>query len=168
MILYHGSNVVIDVIDLARCRPHKDFGKGFYLTSIKDQAEKMARRVSLIYGGEPAVTCFETDMEALMRSDLSIRVFEKPDINWARFVMNNRSRKNTDVDSPDCNLKNQYDIVAGPVANDDMALLFRQFEDGYIDIDILVREMTYKQMTMQYSFHTLRAVQWLKMTGVLK
>ena len=83
MILYHGSNVVIDVIDLARCRPHKDFGKGFYLTSIKDQAEKMARRVSLIYGGEPAVTCFETDMEALMRSDLSIRVFEKPDINWA-------------------------------------------------------------------------------------
>lgn len=35
MILYHGSNVAIDKIDLAKCRPYKDFGKGFYLTDIR-------------------------------------------------------------------------------------------------------------------------------------
>lgn len=32
MILYHGSNTAIDGIDLNRCRPYKDFGRGFYLT----------------------------------------------------------------------------------------------------------------------------------------
>lgn len=32
MILYHGSNIAIDVIDLSKCRPNKDFGQGFYLT----------------------------------------------------------------------------------------------------------------------------------------
>lgn len=34
MILYHGSNVAIDKIDLNLCKPYKDFGRGFYLTDI--------------------------------------------------------------------------------------------------------------------------------------
>ena len=32
MRLYHGSNIRIDEIDLARCNPYKDFGRAFYLT----------------------------------------------------------------------------------------------------------------------------------------
>ena len=36
MRLYHGSNIAIDSINLAMCRPYKDFGKGFYLTDIKN------------------------------------------------------------------------------------------------------------------------------------
>lgn len=36
MLLYHGSNTDIKVIDLAMCRLYKDFGKGFYLTVMKD------------------------------------------------------------------------------------------------------------------------------------
>ena len=48
MNLYHGSNVWIDSINLAMCRPNKDFGTGFYLTDIKEQAERMAIRVSKI------------------------------------------------------------------------------------------------------------------------
>lgn len=46
MRLYHGSNIEISNIDLNKCRPYKDFGKGFYLTEIRDQAEKMASRVA--------------------------------------------------------------------------------------------------------------------------
>ena len=42
MILYHGSNLKIDVIDLTKCKPYKDFGQGFYCTTIKKQAEFMA------------------------------------------------------------------------------------------------------------------------------
>ena len=40
MLLYHGSNTDIKSIGLAMCRPYKDFGRGFYLTELKDQAEK--------------------------------------------------------------------------------------------------------------------------------
>ena len=43
MKLYHGSNMVIEQIDLSKCKPYKDFGQGFYLTEIKEQAEQMAR-----------------------------------------------------------------------------------------------------------------------------
>ena len=48
MRLYHGSNVDIKEINLAMCRPYKDFGQGFYLTVLREQAEKMAKRVATI------------------------------------------------------------------------------------------------------------------------
>ena len=87
MILFHGSNVEIDVVDLRKCRPNKDFGQGFYLTDIPEQALKMAKRVVRIYGGEPVVTYFDVNMDALLSGELSTRVFQKPDIAWATFVM---------------------------------------------------------------------------------
>lgn len=43
MILYHGSNFEFDTIDLSKCRPGTDFGQGFYLTPLKEQAEERAR-----------------------------------------------------------------------------------------------------------------------------
>ncbi len=59
------------------------------------------------------------------------------------------------------NSDNKYDIVIGPVANDDLALLFRQFSNGMIEIDTLIREMKNKKLTDQYSFHTERALKYL-------
>lgn len=46
MILYHGSNIKINEIDLLKCKPYKDFVRGFYCTTIKKQAEFMAERVT--------------------------------------------------------------------------------------------------------------------------
>lgn len=80
MKLYQGSNIVIDQIDLSKCKPYKDFGQGFYLTEIKEQAEQMARRTSAIYGGEPIVTEFEFDETAL--KTLSVKTFEEPSEDW--------------------------------------------------------------------------------------
>ena len=42
--LFHGTNIMFDKIELSKCRPYKDFGKGFYLTDIRQQAEEMAIR----------------------------------------------------------------------------------------------------------------------------
>jgi hypothetical protein len=41
--LYHGSDVSFSIIDLSKSVPQKDFGKGFYTTNDKFQAEKFAR-----------------------------------------------------------------------------------------------------------------------------
>ena len=65
MRLYHGSNSKIKNIDLAKCKPYKDFGQGFYLTEIEEQASQMARRTASIYGGSAVVTQFEFDEKAL-------------------------------------------------------------------------------------------------------
>ena len=48
--LYHGSNVGIDLICLDKCSPFKDFGRGFYLADIEEQAWQMAVRRTRIAG----------------------------------------------------------------------------------------------------------------------
>lgn len=167
MLLYHGSNRDIKAIDLAMCRPYKDFGRGFYLTIMKEQAEKMATRVARIYGGQPVLNVFEVDDLFLESDVLCIKNFgTETSEKWARFVMNNRSRTFTDFSSPECNCDNKYDVVIGPIANDDMAVLFRQYENGIISFENMVSGMVYKETTNQYSFHTERAVSLLKKVGI--
>ncbi len=167
MLLYHGSNTDIKSINLAMCRPYKDFGRGFYLTELKEQAEKMAARVSKIYGGKPIINVYEIDDSFLNETSLNIRKFaDAPSEEWARFVMNNRSRSFTDYTSEECNLDNKYDIVVGPVADDDMAMLFRQYQNELITFENLISGMTFRRTTNQYSFHTDRAIALLRKVGV--
>ena len=163
MRLYHGSNIAIDNINLAMCRPYKDYGQGFYLTDIEEQAEKMAIRVARIYGEKPIVNIYEIednfkDLKNLKIKDFGIQTTEE----WARFVMNNRSRAFTDMKNVLCNKDNKYDIVIGPVADDNMALLFRQYENEIIDFETLVKGMIYKETSSQYSFHTENSVKLLR------
>ncbi len=163
MRLYHGSNIAIDNINLAMCRPYKDFGQGFYLTDIEKQAEKMAIRVARIYGEKPIVNIYEIDDDFKDFKDLKIKDFGiQTTEEWARFVMNNRSRVFTDIKNVLCNKDNKYDIVIGPVADDNMALLFRQYENEIIDFETLVKGMIYKETSSQYSFHTENSVKLLR------
>ena len=163
MRLYHGSNIAIDNINLAICRPYKDFGQGFYLTDIEKQAEKMAIRVARIYGEKPIVNIYEIDDDFKDLKDLKIKNFGiQTTEEWARFVMNNRSRVFTDIKNVLCNKDNKYDIVIGPVADDNMALLFRQYENEIIDFETLVKGMIYKETSSQYSFHTEKSVKLLR------
>ena len=166
MFLYHGSNTDIKEIDLAMCRPYKDFGQGFYLTLMKEQAEKMANRVSRIYGGSSILNTYEIDDNFNLAKNLIIKDFgEETSEEWARFVRNNRSRKFTECYSPECNFDNKYDIVIGPIADDDMALLFRQYENGVITFESMLSGIIYKKTTNQYSFHTQKAINLLRKVG---
>ena len=157
MILYHGTNLAIKDIDLSICKPHKDFGQGFYLTTLEDQAQKMAKRVARIYGGVPTVNVYRFDETVLDKDILSICRFEQPTIDWALFVTNNRN----DMRDGENNLDFKYDVVIGPVADDDLSMLFSLFTDGFIDETALMNGMKFKRLTDQYSFHTKRAIELL-------
>lgn len=168
MRLYHGSNADIGSVDLSVCRPYKDFGRGFYTTDISGQAMKMAERVARIYGGKPVVNVYSVADDFLNTEGLSVRNFGNvPTEEWARFVMNNRDRSFKDTGSDECNSDCKYDIVAGPVADDDMTMLFRQFQSGLISAEALIRGMTFKSTTSQFSFHTVRAAALLQKEGRL-
>lgn len=165
MILYHGSNIHIHSIELQKCRPYKDFGRGFYCTTIKSQAELMAKRVAAIYGGIPCITQIELDETVFNDTVLSVKKFEGATKEWAMFVLNNRNKHFTQINSLECNHDNKYDIVIGPVANDDLALLFRTFANKLIDLDSLVKGLKYKKLTDQYSFHTNKALKYINLSG---
>ncbi|GHU09479.1 hypothetical protein FACS1894151_07300 [Spirochaetia bacterium] len=165
MILYHGSNTEIDRIDLDKCRPYKDFGKGFYTTSLKDQARAMSIRTARIYGGDSWITEYSLEDTILNDRSFHIREFYVPNDEWAIFVINNRNRAFQDITSPECNTDNKYDIVRGPVANDDLVALFDLYTSGAISIAALRAEMTYRKLTNQISFHTERSISHLIKTG---
>ena len=167
MILYHGSNIEIDRIDLNKCRPFKDFGRGFYTTLLHEQAWAMAKRTVRIYReGTPCITEFFLDTASLEDIRFNIKHFKKPDIEWARFVVNNR---NHDLSGPsiyESNADNKYDIVTGPVANDDITALMDIYLAGILSDMALVKELTFRELSDQVSFHTENAVACLKKTGV--
>ncbi len=161
MRLYHGSNQEIDKIDLSLGLPDKDFGRGFYLTHLHHQAERMAlSKASRSQGGKPTVTVFDFDEEEAQRQKLRIKVFEKPSESWAKFVSENRNASRT-------GFTHHYDIVIGPVANDSMALQFRLYEQGYITLRQLASKITFPKDNSQHFFATERAVKLLRKVEVI-
>lgn len=158
MILYHGSNMVFKTPMLAKCSPHKDFGRGFYLSDSFDVARRTALRAVRQRGGSPVVLVFVAD-EAEMRK-LTFRRFAHPGNRaWAKFVLANR---NPGLKAEDHNRDHRYDWVVGPIADDGLAFLFKMFERGYYTMAEVLRRMRFtKKLTTQYSFHTAKALRRL-------
>jgi len=166
MILYHGSNIRIEKIELDKCRPFKDFGRGFYTTPLKKQAWAMAKRTVRIYReGVPCITEFFLDDAVFRDPMLSIKRFMKPDIEWARFVVNNRNQEFNDIANSDCNADSKYDIVTGPVANDDITALINVYLAGILSDEALIKELTFRDLSVQVSFHTETAAACLQCNG---
>ena len=60
----------------------------------------------------------------------------------------------------------EYDIVFGPVGNDDITFLLEQFTNGFITKERLREGLEFKKASDQYSFYTQRAIAYLKKCGV--
>lgn len=152
MILYHGSNMVIDKIDFEMSKPNKDFGKGFYLYENESQAIEMANFKSALLSGEPIVTKFEFNDLTMQSPDLRIKIFADYSEEWADFVFANREGHEVE----------QYDIVYGPIANDKVGLQIRKLKDGSIDKAEFLNRLKYmKGITYQYYFGTEKSIQHL-------
>lgn len=155
--LYHGSNVEIKEIDFTKCKVGKDFGKGFYLNSNFDQAYKMAVRTkNITKEGIETVSAFEFDDVILTNTDkLKVKIFSDYSKEWADFVVENRKNKSEVA-------IHSYDIVVGPIANDNVGTQIYRYSRGFIDIDRLIAELKFEEMSIQYFFGTERAVKLLK------
>lgn len=157
MILYHGSNVKIEVPNLEKSKPYKDFGRGFYLSADKNQALRMAEQKTLqLLIGEPIVSEFEFDETLLQSNELKVKIFEDYSVEWANFILQNRDVHNQHP-------IHEYDIVYGPIADDGVTFQVRRYQAGTISIDELVKELQYaKGITFQYFFGTTLALEKLK------
>ncbi|MBP5366807.1 MAG: DUF3990 domain-containing protein [Bacteroidales bacterium] len=154
--LFHGSNVKIDEIDLSFGKRGKDFGRGFYLSDNKMQAQKMAELVtSREEYGEPTISTFLFDEGCIKNGALNVRIFENYSIEWAEFVVRNRTNNSKSS-------AHDYDIVWGPIANDTVGVQIRRYILNYIDINRLIEELKYIRPTFQYFFGTEESLKYLK------
>lgn len=165
MKLYHGTDAFFEHSDLSKCRPFKDFGRGFYLTPDLAVAKRMAERCverSDWQGAPKYVYVYDFDDANL--SELNVRRFTPAvDESFAMFVMANRQSRTRATDH---NRDNRFDIVIGPIADDKMGVLFRRYEDGEVTLDYLINELKFKKLSMQYSFHTNKALLKLELKEV--
>ena len=156
MRVFHGSDIQIDVIRLDRCKPNKDFGQGFYVTKLAEQARNMADRVSRWSDKKPVVTEFEFDENAFDDEDINALRFDVYDENWLDFIILNRNkstRKNI----------HEYDIIEGPVADDAVTIRIDAYLDGLVSKPDFLEELKYKhQITHQICFCTIRSLQFIK------
>lgn len=154
MILYHGSNIGIDVVDLTKSKRYKDFGQAFYLSAEKEQAMKMAEAKVVQFGGKESVTAFEFDEKNLHEVALDIRIFDGYTKEWAEFVFCNRDEE--------LQYEHHHDIVYGPIADDYIGLQIRDFKRHAITFEQFLQNIHYhKGITYQYAFCTQRAVELL-------
>jgi hypothetical protein len=150
--LYHGSTVNIEVIDLQKSRPNKDFGRGFYLSADRQQAWRMGEFKALTEGGEPVMNEYLFDETLLSSKELRVLTFEGYTKEWADFIFLNRNNK---TDKP----AHDYDIVYGPIANDRVGVQIGKYEAGDITLEQFLQNLKYmKGVTFQYYFGTERAI----------
>ena len=160
MILYHGSYSYFDKIDLNKGRKYKDFGQGFYTTKIENQAQQWAKNMSARFGLPFGfVSIYDCD-ESLFKS-LKYLIFKEPTEEWAYFIMNNRNIEFKDFKKQINNQENQFDIVEGPVANDNIAVVLDQFMMNMKSGTALIEALEYKKLNHQISFHTEKGISLL-------
>ena len=154
MLVYHGSNTVVDKPMIISPNRTLDFGSGFYTTMNPKQAEIFASNVVNRNEGRGIATInyYEVDYDKAI-CELSVLIFEHPNDNWLDFVYEHRTAKYTGK---------QHDIVIGPVANDTIYRVFRLFENGDIDRETVIKKLKITKLFNQIAFCTEKAVAALK------
>ena len=144
MKLYHCSNMDFDKIDLSKSKPNKDFGRAFYLSEHADEIKPVGKAKVLLHGGE--FTMLEYEFDEKLLSDGTLMVL--------RFVANRDFKQN---------FSHNYDVVYGPIANDNVGEQIRKFRSLRIPLSQFLEELKYaKGITFQYAFCTEKAINYLK------
>ena len=149
MILDHGSCLEITKPDLVHSRLNVDFGRGFYVTPLHEQAAKWCGKYKR-RGKDGIISWYEYDEGR--EGELKILKFDSYSEEWLDFILNCRGEN----DSTD------YDLVVGGVANDKVFNTVELFFDGLIDKTEAIKRLRYEKPNLQICFRTEKALSLLK------
>ena len=146
MILYHGSNAIVEYPEIRKAKYNKDFYFGFYCTRYQEQAERWATR----YGKKGYVNQYEYEPN----EKLNYLLFEEMTEEWLDFIIDCRSGKPHD-----------YDIVIGAMANDQIYNYVSDYMEGAITREQFWILAKFKYPTHQINFCTNEALKCLEYRG---
>ncbi len=142
MKLYHSSTLSIEKPDTLHSRDYLDFGKGFYLTSIQEQAIKYAQRF-IRRQRDAWLNTYELVFDP---SQWKILKFDAYDKDWLDFVSKCRAGKD-DTD---------YDIVIGGIANDRVIQTLDRYFVGELSEEDTLGLLKYEKPNNQYCIRSQR------------
>lgn len=151
MILYHGSNVEVKEPILLKVQRELDFGKGFYTTSDMEQAARWAWRTAKRRGESSAfVTVYEVNEDEL--KNIRLLSIDSPNVEWLNLVVKNRKGEY---------IAGDWDIISGPVADDQTAQVIDLYLEGAYDEEEAIRRFLTQRLKDQYAFKTDEALKLL-------
>ena len=183
MTLYHGSYTAVEKPDLSfpQIRDKTDFGKGFYLTPFREQAERFCKRF-IKKNGSAVVSSYEflpeldetipREIEALkfiphdenwenyiIQLGVIVTTLEFKSYNeeWLKFIVDCRAGKRVDM---------EWDLIIGGVANDDVFDTLQLYTANLISVAEVIRRFQYHKPNIQYCFKTQSVIDdYLHFTG---
>lgn len=139
MIVYHGGTTVVRHPIAAAGRAHLDFGKGFYVTDIKIQAESWAERMQRIREEDGIVNVYELNMNRI-QAEFDFFRFTHYDNIWLQFIVANRMGRK-DIE--------HYDVVEGGVANDRVIDTVEAYMANLMPLEMALHELSKHQPNNQ-------------------
>ncbi len=153
MIIYHGSNVVVEQPQILQSTRLLDFGAGFYTTENREQAVRWSKRVA--ERREPqnqVLSTYEFDIE-LAERNLAILRFNDPNADWLDFICANR--RGASIAAP-------YDIVIGAVADYKVYAVVQYYENGIYGRDEAIKRLKIDELYSQILFHTEKSLEYCR------
>lgn len=145
MKLYHSSNMSVEHPDTKHSRPYLDFGRGFYLTSLYEQAVRYAQRFKR--RGQPA--WLNTYEFSCMDNQWNIKRFEAYDKPWLDFVA--QCREGKDVGN--------YDMIVGGIANDRVIITLDRYFTDEISQEEALGLLKFEKPNIQYCIRSEQMLQ---------
>ena len=151
MILYHGSDVVVKEPRIIKSEKGRDFGCAFYLTPIKEQAERMAKRKQRMNNSPHAIVSIYNWNEK-DKYNLKYKLFNNPDLEWLEMIIECRTNPS---------YEHGYDIVEGKIADDAVGETVLFVIEGIIKKEEAIERLKFQKINSQIAFCTEKSLKQL-------
>lgn len=140
--LYHGSYIQVGKPLVKLGRKKVDFGHGFYLTKLRQQASSWAKTIAERKGRNalPTLSIYSFDYDAVNSKDYRIKIFDSYNLEWLEYVVDCRKGVTKQT---------MYDIVEGGVANDNVIDTVEDYENNVITAEQALGQLKYKAVNHQ-------------------
>ena len=139
MMVYHGSTDIVESPICKLGRRNLDFGQGFYLTGLREQAASWAKQVADRRGQAPLLNRYRLNREAIL-AEGRCKVFKAYDKEWLEFIVASRSGQQ---------VADRYDYIEGGVANDRVVDTINLYMAGLVDEDTALQRLSEHQPNNQ-------------------
>lgn len=139
VVVYHGGTEPIATPICRFGRPYLDFGQGFYVTNLREQAVTWANNMARNRQQAAMLNRYLMNREAILQN-MRCKVFEAYDAEWLEFIVGNRGGQNPAKD---------YDYIEGGVANDRVVDTVNLYTVGLMDLNTALRELSKHQPNNQ-------------------
>jgi hypothetical protein len=133
MLVYHGGTSEIHKPLVTVGREGLDFGKGFYLTDLEQQAVLWAGRLADRRGKKPILNTYDLDIDRV-KSDYRYKLFPKYDIEWLDFIAANRKGLGA---------WKQFDIIEGGIADDRVVDTVESYIAGLMSAEMALQRLSH-------------------------